>query len=206
MGKGLEVIVNSSNMGGDVSSVNKDCKLLLLPANMETKEKKKKKKDASSKEKRKRTNVSKKRGYSSTPPNSEDTEKHQTAPPHDTSIPPSPPQGSGGQGQRSKGRQEEQELKDVTMMSSSGSEKEKRTAICPGGAPAPSSEGVSLELSAQATESLRWEGVLEEPLAEERRLAVYRANRRQRYLLHRQEVIAAGAQATILRAEMEWKH
>ncbi|CAL8265656.1 unnamed protein product [Merluccius merluccius] len=39
------------------------------------------------------------------------------------------------------------------------------------------------ELDAQqARESLRWEGVLEDPLAEEERLELYRAKRRQRYL------------------------
>ncbi|KAJ3589836.1 hypothetical protein NHX12_010677 [Muraenolepis orangiensis] len=42
------------------------------------------------------------------------------------------------------------------------------------------------EWDAQARESLRWEGVLEEPLAEEERLEVYRARRRQRYLALRQ--------------------
>ncbi|TNN66428.1 Protein LIAT1 [Liparis tanakae] len=40
-------------------------------------------------------------------------------------------------------------------------------------------------LGAQARESLRWEGVLEDPQAEERRLELYRANRRQRYNAHR---------------------
>lgn len=48
------------------------------------------------------------------------------------------------------------------------------------------SQGDVAELSAQARESLRWEGVQEDPLAEEKRLEVYRANRRQRYLAHRQ--------------------
>ncbi|XP_029304800.1 protein LIAT1 [Cottoperca gobio] len=37
------------------------------------------------------------------------------------------------------------------------------------------------ELSAQARECLRWEGVLENPQAEEKRLELYRVNRRQRY-------------------------
>jgi len=38
------------------------------------------------------------------------------------------------------------------------------------------------ELNTQARESLRWDGVLEDPLAEEERLEAYRARRRQRYL------------------------
>lgn len=38
-------------------------------------------------------------------------------------------------------------------------------------------------------ESLRWEGVLEDPQAEEKRLEVYRANRRQRYISHREALL-----------------
>lgn len=35
-------------------------------------------------------------------------------------------------------------------------------------------------------ESLRWEGILEDPQAEEKRLELYRANRRRRYISHRE--------------------
>lgn len=45
------------------------------------------------------------------------------------------------------------------------------------------------EVSTQARESLRWEGVLKDPQAEERRLEVYRANRRQRYIAHREALL-----------------
>ncbi|XP_062262489.1 protein LIAT1 [Platichthys flesus] len=45
------------------------------------------------------------------------------------------------------------------------------------------------ELSSQARESLRWEGALEDPQAEEKRLELYRANRRQRYITHRDTVL-----------------
>lgn len=38
-------------------------------------------------------------------------------------------------------------------------------------------------------ESLRWEGVLDDPQAEEKRLEVYRANRRQRYISHREALL-----------------
>lgn len=38
-------------------------------------------------------------------------------------------------------------------------------------------------------ESLRWEGMLEDPRAEEERLEVYRANRRQRYVSHREALL-----------------
>ena len=46
-------------------------------------------------------------------------------------------------------------------------------------------QGYVSELSTQARESLRWEGVLEDPQAEEKRLELYRANRRLRYITHR---------------------
>ncbi|CAL8365359.1 unnamed protein product [Lota lota] len=38
------------------------------------------------------------------------------------------------------------------------------------------------ELTAQARQSLRWEGMLDDPLAEGERLELYKARRRQRYL------------------------
>lgn len=41
----------------------------------------------------------------------------------------------------------------------------------------------------QAEESLRWEGELEDPQAEEMRLELYRANRRKRYIAHRQALL-----------------
>ncbi|XP_047463483.1 protein LIAT1 [Mugil cephalus] len=44
-------------------------------------------------------------------------------------------------------------------------------------------------LSVQARESLRWEGVLQDPQAEAKRLDAYRANRRQRYIAHRETLI-----------------
>lgn len=54
-------------------------------------------------------------------------------------------------------------------------------------APAPGYQ--SEPSSTQARESLRWEGVLEDPQAEEKRLELYRANRRQRYIAHREALL-----------------
>ncbi|XP_026875003.2 protein LIAT1 [Electrophorus electricus] len=51
------------------------------------------------------------------------------------------------------------------------------------------------QLSSHAKESVRWEGVLEDPGAEAERLEIYRANRRKRYMASRQmllESIQAG--------------
>ena len=45
----------------------------------------------------------------------------------------------------------------------------------------PTTRGVA-ELGGQARESLRWEGELDDPLAEGERLELYKARRRQRYL------------------------
>ncbi|KAK7925768.1 hypothetical protein WMY93_008078 [Mugilogobius chulae] len=42
------------------------------------------------------------------------------------------------------------------------------------------------QLSGPALESVRWEGALDDPLKEEQRLEVYRDNRRQRYLRHKE--------------------
>ncbi|XP_034033313.1 protein LIAT1-like [Thalassophryne amazonica] len=47
-------------------------------------------------------------------------------------------------------------------------------------------EHVEEELGAEARESLRWEGVLADRHAEEKRLELYRAKRRQRYIAHRE--------------------
>ncbi|XP_029030196.1 protein LIAT1 isoform X2 [Betta splendens] len=40
--------------------------------------------------------------------------------------------------------------------------------------------------------SLRWEGVLEDPRAEEQRLELYRADRRRRYIAHREALLKEG--------------
>ncbi|KAG5284791.1 hypothetical protein AALO_G00030540 [Alosa alosa] len=50
---------------------------------------------------------------------------------------------------------------------------------------APSAEKTKAEVSTESLESLRWEGVLDDPQAEAERLEVYKANRRKRYLAAR---------------------
>ncbi|XP_010720369.1 protein LIAT1 isoform X2 [Meleagris gallopavo] len=49
------------------------------------------------------------------------------------------------------------------------------------------SSQTDLSLSAQFKESLRWDGILEDPAAEEERLQIYRLNRRKRYELYLQQ-------------------
>lgn len=46
-----------------------------------------------------------------------------------------------------------------------------------------------MEASSQAQESLRWEGVLDDPIAEAKRLEVYKANRRIRYMAFKQTLL-----------------
>lgn len=45
------------------------------------------------------------------------------------------------------------------------------------------------EASSQTQESLRWEGVLDDPIAEAERLEVYKANRRKRYMAFKQALL-----------------
>ncbi|XP_046876665.1 protein LIAT1 isoform X2 [Hypomesus transpacificus] len=156
-----------------------DCKLLLLPKNTENKEKRAKKKD-----KKKLTNASKKRGHSSTPQNSDDTEK--ASPPLATPTRPPLSEESADQTVKVKGRLRHGEgARRRTRPPKEGKTPSGMSSVT--GAP---SQARMVEISAQVKESLRWEGVLEDPLAEEKRLEVYRANRRQRYLVHRQALIA----------------
>lgn len=63
-------------------------------------------------------------------------------------------------------------------------------------APAPSAEKDKAEVSAKSLESLRWEGVLDDPVSEAERLEVYKANRRKRYLAAQQLGKTAVTQAS----------
>lgn len=53
------------------------------------------------------------------------------------------------------------------------------------------SSGAEEGLCAQLSESLRWDGILEDAEAERERLRVYRVNRRKRYELYIQEHVPA---------------
>ncbi|MEQ2210285.1 hypothetical protein XENOCAPTIV_011066 [Xenoophorus captivus] len=58
------------------------------------------------------------------------------------------------------------------------------------------------ELGVQARESMRWEGVLQDPQEEAKRLERYRANRRQRYITHREAALKE-TQQTLREAELK---
>ncbi|XP_028277831.1 protein LIAT1 [Parambassis ranga] len=67
-------------------------------------------------------------------------------------------------------------------------------------------QGCETELCVQAKESLRWEGVLQDPQAEAKRQEEYRSRRRQRYIAHREALLKEAQDAlrqTILREQSE---
>ncbi|KAJ8377571.1 hypothetical protein AAFF_G00255890 [Aldrovandia affinis] len=129
-----------------------------------------------------------KRGHSSTPSNSDDADKPPSEPVSSgssTQTGPDAEQPSGGQAEgkgrcagpqaesRSRKPREEEEEKEEEKKE----EKEEKAEP-----PAPS-------LSRQAQESLRWEGALDDPVAEAERMEIYRANRRRRYLSTQQSAM-----------------
>ncbi|GAA6219843.1 protein LIAT1 [Lates japonicus] len=157
---------------------NKNCKLLQPSRTSDNKKKKKKRKKATA---------------SSTPP--ENTQKPQALSLHPEASPVSllPPQSPGqprGQppklrasskrdGERSGRRSKKRPTNSPALLTATNK-------ISGSGAPA---QGCVSELSTQVRESLRWEGALEDPLAEEKRLEPYKANRRQRYIAHREALL-----------------
>ncbi|XP_062392953.1 protein LIAT1 [Sardina pilchardus] len=134
--------------------------------------KKKKKKEKTSENDKKKANKSnretQKGDDSSSPPNSEDTDKQ----PSDAKSSSSSSLPIGGSQAKSKTSKRSKKLKKSVS--------NQETAL------APSAEKAKAEVSTESLESLRWEGVLDDPQAEAERLEVYKANRRKRYLAARQ--------------------
>ncbi|XP_036379650.1 protein LIAT1 [Megalops cyprinoides] len=173
-----------------------------LPASeVKDREKRKKKKKDTTKDKKKAANSSKKRGHSSTPSNSDDTDKPLSEPvistspvrtraePERTGTPQAKltgqPRPRGEKGTRKNRRKQEEE-----------------SVPEPAVAPPTASPQEEASLSSSAQESLRWEGVKEDPAEEEQRLEIYRANRRRRYLFAQQ-----GLPANVMPAAVqEWGH
>ncbi|XP_041949776.1 protein LIAT1 [Alosa sapidissima] len=130
--------------------------------------KKKKKKEKTSDSDKKKANKSNrgthKEDDSSSPPNSEDTDKQPPDAKSSSSLP------KGGQTKSKTSKRSKKLKKSVSNQ---------ETAL------APSAEKTKAEVSTESLESLRWEGVLDDPQAEAERLEVYKANRRKRYLAAR---------------------
>ncbi|KAL7844585.1 hypothetical protein SRHO_G00231240 [Serrasalmus rhombeus] len=132
----------------------------------------KKKRRNKAEEKNKSTSEVKKRGHPSTPSNSDDSERPHTEERTNAE--------KSGDPNKAKGHAKER-----------GSRKSRKSKTSPPAVeddPVPPQEDKT-ELSNQAQESLRWEGVLEDPAAEAERLEVYRANRRKRYMASRQTLL-----------------
>ncbi|XP_042355642.1 protein LIAT1 [Plectropomus leopardus] len=153
---------------------NKNCKVLQPSRSSDNKRKKKKKRQKST--------------LSAT--SSENTEKPQAVslPPETSPVSLLPPQ-SPGQPQAQLPKLSATSKKDGERLTGSGQRSKKHPKDSLTLLPATNKTSGSGEPSAQARESLRWEGVLEDPQAEEQRLEVYRANRRQRYVPHRDALL-----------------
>ncbi|XP_030010861.1 protein LIAT1 [Sphaeramia orbicularis] len=175
---------------------DKNSEQLQPPKTMDCKKKKKKKKKR------------KKAPASNTPP------KH-TEKPHTVSVPPEtspvslltpvyPPQGRPP-------RLKTASRKDGERLGSSGRTSEKKPSKdspTDRTSTAPKQDRVE-EPSPRTRESLRWEEVLEDPQAEEERLELYRANRRQRYMAHREMMLReayAALRQTVHKEKSEEKH
>ncbi|XP_066501173.1 protein LIAT1 [Hoplias malabaricus] len=129
----------------------------------------KKKNRDKAKEKNKATSEVKKREHPSTPSNSDDTEKPRTE-----------------EWTHAEKSSDQNQIKGNAKGKSS--RKNRRCKTKPSVTeedPLPTKEDQT-EVSIQTQESLRWEGVLNDPAAEAERQEVYRANRRKRYMAFKQ--------------------
>ncbi|XP_069040236.1 protein LIAT1 isoform X2 [Lepisosteus oculatus] len=144
----------------------------------------KKKKRENGKEKKKPVKEPKKRGHSTTPSNSDDTaDKPQPQPaqvlrncPGQLRVTSETPADKQA---KVKGQRRARLSSQPTKRGDSVGAEE----TAPG--PGPDDE---THLSSQVRESLRWEGVLGDPEAEEERLRIYKANRRKRYWAAKQDL------------------
>ncbi|KAK3555767.1 hypothetical protein QTP86_028949 [Hemibagrus guttatus] len=136
------------------------------------KEGKKKKRKNTTKEKNKPICEQKKRGHPSTPSHSDDSEKLQTQQSTNTE--------QSSDLNQAKGQTKERSARKCC--------KGKSTQPAVEETPAPDKEDKT-DASSQTQESLRWEGVLHDPVAEAERLEVYKANRRKRYMAFKQTLL-----------------
>ncbi|XP_060747760.1 protein LIAT1 [Tachysurus vachellii] len=136
------------------------------------KEGKKKKRRNTTKEKNKPICELKKRGHPSTPSHSDDSEKPQTQQSTNTE--------QSSDLKHAKGQGEEKSAR----KSRKGKTKQPAVEKTPA-----SDKEYKMDAASQIQESLRWEGVLDDPVAEADRLEAYKANRRKRYLAFKQTLL-----------------
>ncbi|XP_063752325.1 protein LIAT1 isoform X2 [Eleginops maclovinus] len=149
-------------------------KLLQPSRSCDTKKKTKRKK-----KKRKKATTS------STPP---ETPQAVSLPPETSPVSLPPPQ-SPSQSRAQLPKLKTTSHKDGELLTGSGRKSKKHPKDSPTLLRAGDKNSGIGELCTQARESLRWDGVLEDPQAEEQRLELYRANRRQRYITHRDALL-----------------
>ncbi|XP_032388902.1 protein LIAT1 [Etheostoma spectabile] len=154
---------------------DKNCKLL-QPSRSSDKKKKKKKK------KRKKANAS------TTPPDNTDKPQVVSLPPETLPVSLLPPL-SPGQHRAQLPMLRATSQKDEDRLTGSARKRKKHPKGSPVLLTATNKTSGSGELDIQARESLRWEGLLDDPQAEEKRMELYRANRRQRYIAHRDSLL-----------------
>ncbi|XP_078122570.1 uncharacterized protein LOC144528040 [Sander vitreus] len=151
---------------------DKNCKLLQPSRSSDNKKKKKRKKAKAS----------------TTPPDNTDKPQVVSLPPETSPVSLLSPL-SPGQPRAQLPKLSATSKKDGDWLTGSAGKSKKHPKGSPALLTATNKTSGSGELGAQARESLRWEGVLDDPQAEEKRLELYRANRRQRYIAHRDALL-----------------
>lgn len=157
----------------------KDSSGLLTSSGTEKKTKKKQKKEKTKEKKKKQGGSCKKRVHSSTPPTPEDADKqHQDVKLFPTHLAPSSESLDGKLAKvKLQGRTPAE-----AAQTKSKPRKRKEAAAAVLSNPEPASSDNEADLTNKRNGSLRWEGTLEDPSAEENRIRIYKLNRRRRYL------------------------
>ncbi|KAJ8266742.1 hypothetical protein GJAV_G00134190 [Gymnothorax javanicus] len=146
---------------------------------LEVKDKQMKKKKKS--DKKKSSGRSKKRGHSSTPSHSDDADKQLSE-----VIASSSSMQSGPDVERTSVQRAEV-MGTAARPCMEARSRDIQEGEGPTVAASPDPHPEDIAHNSQCQESLRWEGVLADPLAEEERMELYRANRRRRYYLSAQQ-------------------
>ncbi|XP_041097188.1 protein LIAT1 isoform X2 [Polyodon spathula] len=153
----------------------KDSSGLLTSSATEKKTKKKKKREKTKEKKKKQRGSCKKRVHSSTPPTPEDADKQHKDPGvklFPTHLTPS--------SESLDGKLAKVKLQGRTPAEAAPTKNKPRKLKESN--PDPASPDNEADLNNKMNESLRWEGTLEDPSAEEIRIQIYKMNRRRRYM------------------------
>ncbi|KAK6473351.1 protein LIAT1-like [Huso huso] len=156
----------------------KDSSGLLSSSGTEKKTKKKKKKEKTKEKKKKQDGSCKKRVHSSTPKPAFPQHRDSGVKLFPTHLAPSSESLDGKLAKvKLQGRTPAEAAR-----TKSKPRKRKEAAAAVLSNPKPASSDNKADLTSKRNESLRWEGTLEDPSAEENRIRIYKMNRRKRYL------------------------